>query len=146
MAGVASIIGLFKSFQKGLRLIDGGDLQQLVQNTASGNAGITAHAGGGQASAVLLQASINRVETVASGADSVMLPPAIAGREVCVVNAGANALAVFPYILNPFTGVADTQAPNNGSGQVGTAFSLAAGNTGFFVCPTPGQWKSTLST
>lgn len=145
MAGFASVIQILKSFQPGLRLIDGADLQQLVLVTASGKDGFTAKAGGGQSGAPIMTAFINRVIVVASGSDSVMLPPAAAGREVVVINAGTNTLAIFPNILNPYTGVADTQAPNNGSAQVGTAFALAANGTAVFDCPVVGQWKTTLS-
>lgn len=59
---------------------------------------ITAHAGGGQGDATLLGAGVNIVSTVATAADSVILPEAVAGQIVTVVNKGASALAVFPPV------------------------------------------------
>ncbi|CAM2142677.1 conserved protein of unknown function [Pararobbsia alpina] len=97
--------------------------------------GITAHAGGGQSSATPLPASINRVTTVASANDSVLLPASAPGMILTVVNATAtNAMAVFP---------AGTDAINALSAS--TAFSVAAGKTATFYCTNAGQWHSILS-
>jgi hypothetical protein len=57
--------------------------------------GITAAAGGGQANATLLPCMLNRVTTVATPGDSVMLPPAQPGLDILVSNVGANPMAVF---------------------------------------------------
>lgn len=65
-------------------------------NTYTSTTGITAHSGGGQASAVALTTEFNNVTTVAASADSVKLPSAAAGVRVIVKNNGANPLAVFP--------------------------------------------------
>ena len=51
--------------------------------------GITAHAGGGQGSATPLPAAINRLTTVATAGDSVVLPAAAPGLQVMVVNSTA---------------------------------------------------------
>jgi len=59
-------------------------------------AGITAHAGGGQANAVPLNPGYNAVSVVASGADSVVLPVDALGQFVLVYNGGANSLDVYP--------------------------------------------------
>lgn len=97
--------------------------------------GITAHAGGGQGSATPLPAMINRVTTVASAGDSVVLPASAPGLMVMVVNATAtNAMNVFP----------------NGTDQINVlgasaAFSLAASKTAEFYCTNAGQWHSLLS-
>lgn len=64
---------------------------------------ITANAGGGQTNATQLQAQANRVSTVASGADSVKLPPIVPllgglgsiGCPIFVMNSGGNAMQVF---------------------------------------------------
>ena len=65
--------------------------------TVSTANGLTAHAGGGQGSALALTASINRVTTVGSGNDSVVLPAAIAGMQITVINAAAsNSMNCFP--------------------------------------------------
>lgn len=80
--------------------------------------GITAFATGGQASAVELTTRLNLVGTVASAGDSVKLPTAVAGKEMIVVNKGANAMNLFP-------GSGDNI---NGTG-VDTAVSVPAGNS-----------------
>lgn len=63
--------------------------------TDLGNTGLTALAGGGQTGATALIEGINIITTVATAADSVMLPPARAGLVVRVVNLGANPLQIF---------------------------------------------------
>jgi len=63
----------------------------------SSEKGITAYAGGGQANATQLTKQLNIVETVASAADSVKLPVAVAGLQITIKNAAyPNTLAVFP--------------------------------------------------
>jgi hypothetical protein len=66
----------------------------------SDNAGadaLTAHAGGGQASALQLAGGINRITVVATAGDSVKLPVAAAGGTVTVINADTtDSLNVFP--------------------------------------------------
>ena len=97
--------------------------------------GITAHAGGGQGSATPLPAMINRVTTVASAADSVVLPASAPGLQIMVVNATAtNAMNVFP---------AGTDAIN--ALAASTAFSVVAGKTCEFYCTNAGQWHTILS-
>lgn len=96
---------------------------------------LTAHAGGGQGSALLLTAQMNRVTTVGTGADSVKLPVSIAGLTIQVTNAAAsNSMNVFPQ-----TGDAINALSAN------AAFALAAGKTATFSCYTAGQWHSILS-
>lgn len=58
--------------------------------------GITAHAGGAQASATALTVEINNISTVATAGDSVKLPAAVAGKHVYIKNSGATALDIFP--------------------------------------------------
>lgn len=97
--------------------------------------GITAFAGGGQASAVALTALINRVTTVATAADSVKLPVAVPGTEMTVINAaGANAMNVFP---------ASGEAINALSND--TALSVAANKALLFSCTVAGKWQSNLT-
>ncbi len=63
---------------------------------------ITAHAGGGQAHAVLLASQINVVSTVAKTGDSIVLPEPSSDStlafEVYVLNNGANTLDIFPPV------------------------------------------------
>lgn len=62
----------------------------------SGDNAITAHAGGGQADATLLEDLINRLSVVANANDSVKLKAAVAGNIQKVYNAGANAADCYP--------------------------------------------------
>ncbi len=97
--------------------------------------GITAHAGGGQSSATPLPAMINRVTTVATAADSVVLPPSAPGLVIVVVNAAAsNSMNVFPNGTDAINALAAS-----------TAFAVAAGKTCEFYCTNAGQWHSLLS-
>src|SRR5215472_5528024 len=91
-----SIFQAFASFIPGSRLVDGGDCLQLAKYLFNPMVGITALAGGGQSGATPLSLGINSVDTVASGNDSVMLPPAVPGTFVVVINNQAsNSMQVF---------------------------------------------------
>jgi hypothetical protein len=97
--------------------------------------GITAFAGGGQASATQLTTDFNRVPTVATAADSVKLPDAVVGRAIFVKNAHAtNSLNVFPK-----TGEAINALAAN------AAFALAATKAAWFVCTLSGTWDTILT-
>lgn len=103
--------------------------------TVSATNGITAHAGGGQGSAVLLTTVINRVTTVASANDSVILPASTAGLQLIVTNAAAaNSMNVFPASGDAINALA-----------VNTAFAIVAGKTASFSCAVTGTWHSVLS-
>jgi hypothetical protein len=105
-----------------------------LQTTSYTNA-LTAHAGGGQGSAVLLPSMLNRVTTVVSNNDSVILVASVPGLQITVSNAAAaNSLNVYP----------------NGTDQINTlgtsaAFALAAGKTVAFFSTVVGQWHALLS-
>ena len=96
---------------------------------------LTAHAGGGQTSALQLTAAINRVTTVASGNDSVKLPVSTAGLEVTVINAAAsNSLVAYGQtgdIINALS--------------ANTGFTVAANKVCVFFCCTAGQWHTQLT-
>ena len=92
---------------------------------------ITAHAGGGQASATQLSTGWNYVSTVATAADSVKLPTATAGLEVRVGNGGGNSMAVFPN-----TG--DRIYPSAANASV----SLASTSNAIYYCDLAGTWWS----
>lgn len=118
----ANDVNVLKSGQD-VALING---EKLLVNAKDG---LTAHAGGGQASATAMVYGINHFGTVAGAGDSGLLPPAVAGAKVDVCNRGANAMAVFP----------------NGTDQVNDAgasisYSLASNTTVTFRCPTNGKW------
>lgn len=130
--GYGKSIG-FGNFQPGFRLLDGNAVMRafsrMFQGGISRASGITAKAGGGKATAVQLSRSLNRVDTVASGGDSVLLPKAIAGSVVFVTNNGANS-------MNQYGTGADTI---NGAATA-NATALAAGKTAIYVCHVTGAW------
>lgn len=117
------------------RILDFSDKQLEVDRLSAQN-GITAFAGGGQASAVQLNNHFNRITVVGSAADSVKLPPAVYGvLPVYVQNAAAaNSMNVFPV-----TGDAINAIAANG------AFAMAANKAAVFVCFVTGTWTSILT-
>ncbi|MGH6716158.1 MAG: hypothetical protein ACREDC_08235 [Bradyrhizobium sp.] len=114
-------------------VLTGDGLHGILQSVTNG---ITATAGGTQAAAVALMTMINRVATVATGADSVALPRAIAGMMVLVINDGANSVDV--YTVNGGTDVINALSD-------ATAYALAATKSALFFCPAVGQWCTLLS-
>ena len=108
-------------------------------------AGIVAHPGGGQTSATPLLGMFNSVDTVGTGADSVILPAAIPGIFVFVLNNQAsNAIQVFGVAANAANAnVGDTIAPYGTStyAATGTGVSQAASTLMLYVCTALGQWK-----
>jgi hypothetical protein len=108
----------------------------LEQAFGTGTNGITARAGGGQGSATALTTTVNRVATVATIGDSVLLPATTNGTSapVVVFNAAANSLNVFP---------ATGDAIN--AGAANAAFAVAGGKTAIFYCVAPGLWVSILT-
>jgi hypothetical protein len=102
--------------------------------TPSTNA-ITAFAGGGQASGVLLTSYINRVTIVATAADSVKLPIAQPGMQITVINAAAaNSLNVFPGLGDAIN-----------AGAANAAFAVVAAKAATFYCAVAGFWSAILS-
>ena len=103
----------------------------LIANTgfviSSINAAVSA-AGTVQANATALTREINVTSTVASGA-GVVLPTAVAGMRVTIINTAANACLVYPA-----TGGAINAIATNGS------YSLPAGGRLEFVATTTTQW------
>ena len=103
--------------------------------TLSAANALTAHAGGGQASALALTANVNRVTTVATAADSVKLIPATVGAVQIVFNkAASNALQVFGAGTDTINGVA-----------TGTGVSLTAGKGALYACAVAGAWDQILT-
>jgi hypothetical protein len=90
----------------------------------------TAHAGGGQASATLLAAEINRISVVASQGDSVKLPPAVAGLDVFVINRGANPVQVFGSGTDTVNGIATA-----------TGVSQGVATEALYTCTVAGNWE-----
>ncbi len=105
--------------------------------------GLVAHAGGGQANGLLLTAQINRVITVATAADSVVLPPSVPGLEITVINAAAaNSLNIYPAGAAQ-GGVTGGDAINLLG--VNAAFAMVVNKCVRFSCVTAGQWQSNLT-
>lgn len=106
--------------------------------TQSFSGGLTAHAGGGQGSALALTSMVNRVTTVGSAADSVVLPATVANVSIgplTVINAAAsNSMNVFP---------ASGDAIN--AGAANAAFAIAANKTATFYSAGAGQWHAVLT-
>lgn len=98
------------------------------------NTGITALAGGGRTGAPVLVLGSNEVTTVASGADSVVLPVAVPGSVVFVVNAGANALQLFANGSDTINGTAGA-----------TGISVANAKRIMCVAADVGQWYTILT-
>jgi hypothetical protein len=92
---------------------------------------ITAHAGGGRASATKISGMINRVTTAATLDDSVALPPAVGGQMIIVCNAGLAAITVYAAV-----GTNDTI---NGVAAA-TGVNLAVATTAMFCSSTAGVW------
>ena len=93
--------------------------------------GLTAHAGGGQGSALALTALVNRITTVATAGDSVLLPAAAAGLEITVINSGANALQVFGAGTDTINGVATA-----------TGVSQMVNSAVTYFCTVAGLWQA----
>lgn len=114
-----------------------------ISNTADN---LTATAGGGQTNALLLTAYFNRVSTVASGNDSVKLPPntvspyqlGSVGCQVYVHNSSANSMQVFGSGTDTINGVA-----------TGTGVAVPAGKQAVFtllsISAGVGAWYMLLS-
>lgn len=114
------------------RLLDVGDKQLEIDRYSTLN-GITATAGGSQATSLLIAAHFNRVTTVTSAADSVKLPPAVAGiLPIVIANAAAaNSMNVFPSSGDAINALG-----------ANAAFAVAAGVTRTFYCMVSGVWTT----
>lgn len=83
------------SFTPTVGLQSGSDLQKMASQLYDTAADLVAHAGGGKTNALRLNAVHNHIATVASAADSVILPAGYVGLEISIANFGANAAQVF---------------------------------------------------
>lgn len=110
-----------------------GGITYVTQLFRSTLAGITAFAGGGQGSAVLLDEDLSEISTVVSPGDSVKLAFAATGLKKIVINNGANAMDVFP-----------NTGDDLGSG-VNVAQSLAAGSNVTYVAFDATNWEKVVN-
>lgn len=103
--------------------------------TVSYTDNMTAHAGGGQGAATPITTAMARFVTVATAADSALLPTSAGGLQIVVINAHAtNSMNVFPQ-----TGDAINALGAN------AAFAVAAGKVATFYCTVAGKWHTILS-
>lgn len=91
---------------------------------------VTAHAGGGQASATPLTQSVNTVGTVATAADSVSLPLAQAGLTVTVFNTSATSMQVFGSGTDTINNVATATGVAQAGGVGAQYFALSSAPAG----------------
>lgn len=115
--------------------IDPSDVASVISDLTYNVHGITANPGGGQANAVQLVGTFNRVGIVATAGDSVKLPVAKEGTWLFVFNkAAANSLNVFPSTGDRVNAVA-----------IDGAYALAVTKGAMFVCVTQGTWDTILT-
>jgi hypothetical protein len=98
--------------------------------TVSYQDSITAHAAGGQGSAVPLTKMLNRISVCATTGDSVVLPVSKAGMEITVVNSGAANANVF------------AASGENMNGSLNGSAAVTNAIPGIFFCITAGFWFS----
>lgn len=92
--------------------------------------GLTAKASGTQANSTALTSMVNRVTTVATAADGVLLPPAsILGLAIGVINAAANSMQVFAQGTDTINAVAGV-----------TGVPQMANSAVYYVCVANGVW------
>lgn len=96
--------------------------------------GITAFAGGGQASATPITTESVAIGTVTTAGDSVILSATAPGKKHFVANRGANACQIFAQGSDQINGIAGS-----------TGVSLAASKQAMFFCSTSGRWWMILS-
>ncbi len=119
-------------FQSGFRLEDGNALNDALATPQwQTNYGITALAGGALSSSTpVLSLGANVVTTVATAGDSVVLPSAVAGSVVYMLNAdSADAVKVYAKSLDTINGTAGA-----------TGVSYAAAKRVLFIAVTNGVW------
>lgn len=125
----------------GLDTVNGVVYVTGASNTAGWNppmysaaSGLTAHAGGGQANATAITTQVAQFSTVATLNDSSVLPKALAGMRIVVMNSGAASMNVFPASGETINAL-----------SANTAFAVANGKTAMFVSPVNGKWFSILT-
>lgn len=122
-------------FTPGRQLPDGNDLNQISAQWGSFESGLTAGAGGTRAAAYPIKAAMNQFTVVATANDGALLPPAVAGMAVAIVNDdAADSLQVF---------ASGTDLINATAGATGVA--LAAGAAALYLCMVSGKWRRFVS-
>lgn len=108
-------------------ILTGGTIREPTEDT------LTAHAGGGQGSALALAVAkkYHRISVCATAGDSVVLPTSTAGQAHFIRNDGAAAAQVFGTSPDTVNGVATA-----------TGVPLATGVGTWYVCTTAGNWTT----
>lgn len=101
---------------------------------ASATDAITAKASGNQTNGTQLVSDINRVTTVATAGDAVLLPTAAPGLEICVINAAGNAMNVYPAVGDAVNALG-----------ANAAYSQGATSVCVFYCTVVNQWHTNYS-
>jgi hypothetical protein len=114
--------------------VTGGNIISSGYIINSVTTGVTAN-GTTQGTATAITKSINIVSTVASGANGVVLPTAIAGMTIYITNTSGNALNVFP-----------ASGASINSGSANASISQGAGATLHYIAPTSTQWYTVGAT
>lgn len=126
--------------QRNMTLARFGHLNALVDqiNLISGGpvtTGITAYAGGGQTNATQLNFGTNEITVCATAGDSVKLQPAQADARIIVINDGATACDVFPFLGDTIN-----------DGAVNIAVRVAPGNETTFTAINGTNWETSTQT
>lgn len=112
------------------------DLSLLASGNGWSAASVTAHAGGTRAAALPIRSAITLIAVCATAGDSVMLPPAVGGQVLWIINAGAASSQMFAD--------ASTSDTINGVAAA-TGVALAAGKSMTLMAPIAGAWFGVLS-
>jgi len=111
-----------------------------TQCAPSTQIGLTALAGGGKAGATQLGYGVNELSTVATGADSALMPFAFPGALVFVRNDGANSATIFGKGTDTIDGV----ATGTGNAQAAAKGKLYLGISGNGDGANAGAWVTLL--
>ena len=112
-----------------------GDWANAVTDALVSSQAVVATPSGTQATSILLNAAQVNITAVATAADGVKLPPAIAGMEISIVNSDAADAAQI------FASGSDTINATAGA----TGVSLAAGAAIILRCIKTGNWRRFVS-
>lgn len=143
MAVLSSVLSYLTSLIPGSRLVDGGDVLTGFKYHFQVQTGLIALAGGNAAAGTQLGIGMNKVDTVATAADSVRLPPAIGGSLCEVWNNDANSMQVFGQQANQGGLAAGDQIVPNGSNvaaAVATGVAHASNARWRYRCYVSGVW------
>lgn len=115
--------GPIPRFPRGRQLLDGEQVDKLSLMIGGTSSPVTARAGGTKALATPIASTNVKLGTVATAADSVLLPPGYPGLRVFIANAGVASAQVFGAGLDTINGVA-----------TGTGVAQANGTSAIYFC------------